>query len=196
MEQSDFQMVIGLAFLGLIIISLCAYYTWNVYKRRLPMRRMAEEDLKEIENNPEKRKEVTRHALPPLISANSALAGITFAALIIVIALILVEKRLLLGEATAMEKLILFTGLTFAGISTICFLFSIDQLTQMLAPSVDSERWGKFYRFSFNLWVIAELFIVASLLLFILLANAYVAMLVGLVTLFVMMRYWKIHSGW
>ena len=44
------ELGIGLGFLGLIIVSLCAYAAWNVLVRGKSIRKAAEEDAKSVKN--------------------------------------------------------------------------------------------------------------------------------------------------
>ena len=194
----DTELVIGLGFLGLLGISLCVYAAWNVLVRKKKIRRAAEEDAKLVKSGLITKSEFfqkLQSAVPSLITANALLAGITAAAVFIVIAQIAFH-RVDFQDMRLMEKGIMLAALSLAAVSAICWLLNLEQFTQMLAPSVDYDRLEKFERYTYNLWFIGLALMLITIYLFLLLANLYVAMATGFATLWIAIGYWKIHCGW
>ena len=129
---------------------------------------------------------------PGLISANSALAGMTFAGTFVVIALILG----LLNEFETFEKIILYVILGMVGLAASCWLFCLDQLIKMLTPAIGKKRMFNFYRFVTNLWFLGVVLITYALFLFLLLVNPYIAVSISVFTTVIIGRYWKINNEW
>ena len=145
---------LGLGFLGLVIISLSGYVIWEIRVRDGEIRRAADEDKKIIEKGEKTEKQVAdeiKSIVNPLISAISALAGITIAAVFIVIALSIsgnIEFEDVNNTAILAKRLILYIVLALAGIASVCWLFVLEQLTQMKAPSITNKRLFKFHRYN------------------------------------------------
>ena len=191
----DTKYIIGLSFLGFTIISLCIYAAWNMYKRGIPIRRAADDDAKLVEDGQMPKKEFIiqiQSMVPSLISATAVLAGITIAAVFIV------TVQFLFGEIKfhGIELGILLTVLCLASISAICWILVLEQLTQMRAASIDYDRLKKYQHYTYDLWFVELVLILISIYFILLLANEYIAMVAGFVTLWIMVGYWNIHCGW
>ena len=191
----DTELVIGLGFLGLLAISVCVFGAWNILVRKKKMRFAAQEDAKLLELDSTKKEEFLqkiRSTVPSLITANALLAGITIAAMFIIIAQVDFQRV----DFHSMEQGVMMTALTLVAVSAICWLVDSEQFIQMLAPSVDCDRLLKFQRYAYNLWTVGFTLMLISIYLFLLLANLYVAMVTGFATLWILIGYWKIHAGW
>lgn len=191
----DTELGIGLGFLGLLVISVCVFGAWNILVRKKKMRFAAQEDAKLLElglTTKEEFLQKIRSTVSSLITANALLAGITIAAMFIIIAQIVFQQV----EFHGMEQGIMMTALSLVAVSVICWLLNSEQFVHMLAPSTDYDRLLKFQRYAYNLWTIGFTLMLISIYLFLLLANLYVAMVVGFVTLWILIGYWKILAGW
>lgn len=194
----DTELIIGLGFLGLLCIAVCVYVAWNILVKNRKIRLAAEEDAKLLESGLITKSEFAQKiqsAVPSLITTSALLAGITIAAVFIVVAQI-VFNREKFDLMQPMEQGILLAALCLAAVSTICWLLNLEQFTQMLQPSVDYDRLRKFEHFTYKLWRIGLTLTLVNIYLLILLANPYVAMAVGFVAVWVLIGYWKIHCGW
>lgn len=190
---------LGLGFLGLVVISLGIYVIWETRVCGKKIRRAAEEDKKLITEGKRREFEVAdeiKSLVGPLISAVSALAGITIAAVFIVIALNISGKVEFSGEASDIKEWILYSVLALAGVAAICWLLILEQLTQMKAPSITNEKLFKFHRYNYNLWLFGMILLLLALYLFLLLAHVYVAMVAGFATACIVVGYWRIHNEW
>jgi hypothetical protein len=190
-------LIIGIGFLGLLGISIGVYVAWNSAKKG-KMRLAAEEDAKLLESGLIKESEFSqkiREAVPSLITTSALLAGITVAAVFIIIGQITFNRAEFL-EMEFMQRGILVAALFLATVSAICWLINLEQFTQMLSPSVNYDKLGKFQRYTYTLWRIGLTLTLISIYLFLLLANPYVAMAAGFATLWILIGYWKIHCGW
>lgn len=193
--QSDQNIVISLLIMGGFILVLISYAALNITWGKRGVRRIAESDAKIRESDREGWRRQVQKIVPAFISANTGLAGITFAALIIVIAFIVIDQSQF-SVFTGLKKGIVYAALAGAGIATVCWLFSLEQLTQMLSPSIEDGPLERFYLHSMNLWAIGMSLIVVALLLFLIVANAFIAATVGGVTTLIVILYWRIQNGW
>jgi hypothetical protein len=194
----DTELVIGLGFLGLLGIFLRAYVAWKSRTTKKKLRRSAEEDAKLVELGVITESEFfqkVRSVVPSHITSNAVLASITTAAVFIIIVQI-VFNRVDLKGMKLIEQGTLLAALCLAAVSAICWLLNLEQCSQMLAPSVDYDRLKKFQRYTYNLSFSGLVIMLISIYLFLLLANLYVAMVAGFVTLWIVIGYWKIHCGW
>jgi len=196
-----FEIWLGLGFLGLLVISMFIYIIWETRVYDGKIRRAAEEDNRLIKDGVKTEDEVVdeiKSIIGPLITAVSPLAGITIAALFIIIGLRISGYIEFMGnDGTGMAKQwVLYSVLAIAGVASVCWLLIIEQLTQMKAPSINNERLFKFHKYNYDLWVIGMLLIILALYLFLMLANVYAAMVVGLAVAFTVGRYWRIHNEW
>lgn len=194
MNESQ-QITLGLAFLGLIILALCGYIVWNIWVRDGKVRRVADDDRALIENGEiteREWKEKIQSMIGYLINANATLAGITIAAVFITIALKIAGEI----EIAGTRLVILYIVLGLASVSSICWLFAVEQLTQMGAPSVTRNRLLNFQSNTYNLWVIGMVLLLLAIYLFLLIMHPYVAMIAGFATFWIVIGYWNIHNEW
>jgi len=181
----------GLVFLGLGIIFVVGYLAWNILIKKKRIKRMA--DIVEASKwDPEAMRAVSEQTIPAFITLNSSLAGLTFASLMIIIAFIILDRQVFSGQ----RDIILNVALGMSAIATVCYLFSLEQLTKILPPARDPDRLIRFYKYSISLWLLGMILIVATILLFLLLVNTYLMMGVGLFVLIVIIRYFKINNDW
>ena len=191
-------LIIGLGFLGLLCIALCVYAAWNILVRKKMMRFAAQEDAKLLKLGLITKSEFSQKiqsAIPSLTTTSALLAGITIAAVFIIIAQIVFRQPDSL-ELEPMKQGILLAALFLSAVAAICWLLNLEQYTQMLAPSVDYDRLLKFEQYTYFLWRIGLTLTLISVYLFLLLAYPYVAMAAGFVTFWIFIGYWKIHCGW
>ena len=191
----DTQLAVGLGFLGLVIALLCVYVAWNVFVRGGRIRRAAEEDRQLVESDEMTEAvlfEKIQSTIPTLFTANALLAGITIAAMFIIIAQITFTE----AQFQGIKQGIILASLFLAGVSSICWLLCLEQFTQMSAPSIKYDSLLRFYRYTFNLWVVGLTFMLADIYFFLLLANLYVAMAAGFATFWIVIGYWNIHNDW
>jgi len=189
--------IIGLGFLGLLAIAIVVYVAWNSAKKG-KIRLAAEEDEKLLEQGLIKESEYSekiQKAVPSLITTSALLAGITIAAVFIIIGQIAFNRPEFL-EMESIQRGILVAALFLATVAAICWLLNLEQFTQMLAPSIDCKRLKKFQKYTYSLWRIGLTLTLISIYLFLLLASPYVAMAAGFATLWILIGYWKIHCGW
>lgn len=186
------QIVSGLAFYGLLSVSLYGYYAWKAWIRRKPVLRSADRAAAAFTSDPTEARKDLQILVPSLVSANAGLAGITFAALVIVIAFILIESVKLEG----LKLVITYVVLGLAGVATISWLFCLEHLTIMLDPGITPERMLKLYRWAMHFWSIGMILIVQALVLFLLLANLYVSAVAGLTATAFAVIYWKNSYEW
>jgi hypothetical protein len=179
----------GLAFLGVGVLILAGYLAWNIKKKGI--KRMAKEAEK-VKSKPEEMERLSTITVPTLISHAATLAAMTFAALIIVVVLLLVEERNLEG----LTCVVLYTVLGMMAISTVSYLFCLEQLTKILPPFRENERMIKLYKSSINLWLFAMILMVAAINLLMVLVNIYLVIAIGLVTAVVLIIYWKNVNEW
>lgn len=193
---------LGLGFLGLVVILLGIYVIWETHVRGGKIRRVADEDKKLIENGKMTEAEVVgeiKSLVGPGTSGISALAGITMAAVFIVIALSISGEIEFGGSDTRLilaKKWILYSVLALMGVAAILWLFILEQLSQMNAPSITNKRLLKFHRYNNNLWLCGMILVLLALYLFLMLAHVYVAMVAGFATACIVVGYWRIHNGW
>ena len=191
-------LIIGLGFLGLLIIFISVYVAWNILVRKRPMRLAAEEDAKLLKlgliTKSESSKKI-QSAVPSLITTSALLAGITIAAVFIVIAQVLFKQPDFL-ELEPMKQGILLAGLFLSAVAAICWLLNLEQFTQMLQPSITYDRLLKFEQYTYSLWRMGLTLTLIAIYLFLLLAHPYVAMPAGFATFWILIGYWKIHCGW
>ena len=194
-------LMVGLGFLGLILISLSAYVIWELKVNHRKIRRAADADQELINESWEKEKEVASQVKAlagNLISAISALSGITVAAVFIVIGLnisgiIVFESA---DKIDVTREWIFYSVLAFSGIASIFWLLILEQLTQMKSPSISNKRLFKFHRYNYNLWFYGMILLLLAIHLFLLLAHPYLAMGAGVITALIFVRYWRIHNEW
>ena len=92
--------------------------------------------------------------------------------------------------------MILYVVLGSAATAAFCWLICIDQIIQMATPSIGMERMLRFYKYIANLWSVGVFLMIFAVLLFVLLANVYLAMGVGLTVSVISVQYWKINNDW
>ncbi len=188
------EILLGLAVIGFILLIACGYYAWNAFRHGV--RRVAKADAKVVEHGKIRLNELAQAVGPGLIGANAAFAGITLAALFIVTALIIFK----IDRFSEIEQILIYVILGLLAVSTICWLFSLEQLTQMLAPSAAIDDGGRrvveFYSSSMDLWSVGGILVIIAILLFLLITNVYLAIGVAVITDIIIINYWKIHNGW
>ncbi len=193
--SGESKLILGLVFLGVIILFLGSYVAWNKRKHKKGIRSAADEDAKLVHSGKMSKPQLTekiQSVVSSVLIANATLAGITIAAVFIVIALNASGQMQLQG----MKQWIMLTGLVLSAVSAVCWLVGIEQLTQMKAPSVDFDRLLKFQKYTYGLRVIGLVLLSIALYLLLLLAHPYVAMIFGVAIVLVVVRYWKIHNDW
>ncbi len=200
--MNDFyQLILGIGFLFIIIILLSSYAVWKVKKRKSPIKRAAFEDVMLIVNKKMPKEEVIekiQSLAGNLINSISALAGITIAAVFIVIALNISGNLEFEGTSRVivLKEWILYSVLALSGTASICWLTILDQLIHMKSPSTKTETLLRFHLRNYNLWFYGMILILLALYLFLLLANVYVAMVVGSSLAYIMITYWNILNTW
>ncbi len=191
------HLIIGLSFLGLIALSLGLYVAWNIKFRGKTIRRAAKEDLKLVKSRQITMTELVekiKDMVPSLLMANSVLAAIMIAAVFIVVSQVFFESNpeLLKG----LKGGILITAFTIAAIAAVSWLFVIEQLTQIIAPSATPKRIIKFHLYNYDLWFYSLILILVDIYLFLLLVHLIAAIVTGFVTFWIVLVYWKIHHEW
>ena len=191
------HLIIGLSFLGLIALSLGLYVAWNIKFRGKTIRRAAKEDLKLVKSRQITMTELVekiKDMVPSLLMANSVLAAIMIAAVFIVVSPVFFESNpeLLKG----LKGGILITAFTIAAIAAVSWLFVIEQLTQIIAPSATPKRIIKFHLYNYDLWFYSLILILVDIYLFLLLVHLIAAIVTGFVTFWIVLVYWKIHHEW
>lgn len=195
--NNDIHLIAGLAFLGLVALSLGAYAAWNTLIKGKEIRRAAKEDLKLIRShklNQNELAEKIKGMVPPLLTANSILAAIIIAAVFIVVSQVFFESNFDLLKG--LRGGILIAAFTIAAIAAISWLFVIEQLTQIIAPSAKPKRIIKFHLYNYDLWFYSLFLILIDLYLFLLLVHLIAAMVAGFATFWIVLIYWKIHNEW
>ncbi len=192
---------LGFGFLGLLVISLVMYVIWETCFRHNKIRRAADEDMELITSGEKTEDQVAgevKSIVGLLMTAIAPLAGITVAAVFIVIGLSISGGIEFEGTDSLIlaKEWILYTILALTGVAAIFWLFVLEQLTQMKAPSITNERLFKFHRYNYNLWFFGMIFLLLALYLFLMLAHVYVAMVAGFATALVVVGYWRIHNEW
>ena len=187
----------GLIFLGCIAIALSLYAAWNVKIRHRPTRRAAKEDSRLVDTGEITKGEFSlriKEMVPSLITANAILAAITVSVVFLIVA------RILFGNdqpyLEEIKQWTVFAVLAMAAVASICWLFIIEQLTQIISPSADIDRIIRFHRYNYDLWFGGLVLLITALYLFLLLVNLYVAIITGFAMFWIIIGYWKIHNGW
>ena len=174
--NEDIHLIIGLAFLGLIISSLGVYAAWNVKpwnsEHGKPIRRTAKEDLNLVTSGKitkEQLAERIQKMVPPLITANSVLAAIMIAAVFIVVSQVFFASNYELLKG--LRGGILIAAFSIASVAAVSWLFVIEQLSQIIAPSAKPSRIIKFHIYNYDLWFYSLFLIVIDIYLFLLLVH-------------------------
>lgn len=199
--NEDIHLIIGLAFLGLIASSLGVYAAWNIKpwnsKRGKQVRRAAKEDLKLVESGEiteDQLAERIKDMVPALLTANSILAAIMIAAVFIIVSQVFFASNFELLKG--LRGGIVVAALSIASIAAISWLFVIEQLTQIIAPSAKPRRIIKFHLYNYDLWFYSLFLILIDIYLFLLLVHLIAAIIAGLVSFWIVLIYWKIHNEW
>lgn len=193
--NEDIHKIIGLAFLGLIALFLGLYVAWKV--RGKTIRRAAKEDLKLVESGQISMAELARKIqdmVPSLLTVNSVLAAIMIAAVFIIVSQVFFESNFEILKG--LTGVILIVAFALAAIAAVMWLWVIEQLTQIIAPSAKPESIIKFHIHNYDLWFYSLFLILIDIYLFLLLVNLIAAILTGFVTCWVLLKYWKIQQEW
>lgn len=191
MPLSDLHL--GLAFYGLVVLTLTLYSIFNIRVLKKPIRRKAWQDEVLIRSGQVDYHKVGETMSARMIPANSGLVGITFAAIFIVSALILAGR---FTYENTTEEVLVYVVLGSAAIAAICWLFCIDLIIQMAAPSIEMDRMLKFYKYATDLWGIGIFLILIAVHLFLLVVNVYLGMVLALSASIITIPYWKINNDW
>lgn len=190
MTESE-GVILALAFHGLLLLSLIGYIVWNGTKKEWPMR-MATLAKESIGNDQEKAREFSRDVCPGLISASASAAGITIASLFIVIGIIVFR----INEFITIKQLVMYVIFGLTAIASICWLFSVELLSQMLPGLVKPQKMLAFYSRSMDLWIIGLVLIVIAIILFLLLVHPILSMVTGFFASAIAVMYWKMNNDW
>jgi hypothetical protein len=194
------RIVLGLCFLGVIIFFIAIYIIWNLLVRRKEIRFIPIEDDKLINQqtiSEEELVEKIREMVGPLISANSAFAAITVAALFIVLALVFTgEVDFGPGRVGIAKQNIMYAVLALTSISAIFWITILPMLIGMKEPSTTPRIIFRFRKYTALLNNLAIYLLTIAIYLFLLLGHAYVAMAAGFVTLLCMLRFFRIWHEW
>jgi len=195
------RIIIGLIFLGVLALSLGTYIAWNIKpwdkNKGKKIRRAAKEDLKLVRRNGitvDQLADRVRAMVPSLLTANSVLAAIMIAAVFIIVSQIVFESNYALLHG--LKGAILIAAFTIAAIAALSWLFVIEQLTQIIAPSATTKKVIRFHIYNYDLWFYSLFLIVIDIYLFLLLVDLVAALVTGFVIFWIIRRYWKIHNEW
>lgn len=181
----------GLAFQGVMLPIIGGYTFWNIRIKGLKPKRMNDE-IDRVKSDREEMKRVSTQTVPALISHASTLSAMTFAALVIVIAWLLLEGNNLEG----INSVIMYIVLGLVGIATMSYLFCLEQFTKLLPPFRPSEKMANIYKASINTWLFALILLIIAILLLVLLVNVYLFMAMSFITTLLLIRFMKLSNEW
>lgn len=193
--NEDIHKIIGLGFLVLIALFLGLYVAWKT--RGKTIRRAAKEDLKLVRGRKMSMAELARKIqdmVPSLLTANSVLAAIMVAAVFIIVSQVFFKSDSEILEG--LTGVILIVALALAAIAAVMWLWVIEQLTQIIAPSAKPKSIIRFHILNYDLWFYSLILILIDIYLFLLLVNLIAAIITGFVTCLVLLKYWKIQQEW
>jgi hypothetical protein len=195
--NENIRLIIGLAFLGLLAVSLGLFAFWNIVIKKRSIRRVAKEDLKLVDSGEITEDELAeriKSMVPALLTANSILAAIMIAAVFIVVSQVFFSSNFELLKG--LRGGILIAAFSIASIAAISWLFVIEQLTQIIAPSAKPARIIKFHIYNYDLWFYSLFMILIDIYLFLLLVHLVAAIVAGIITFWIVLIYWRIHNEW
>ena len=193
LSATDYRVVIGLMYFAGLIAAVLLYIVWNVVVNgRKPVRR-AERDSKALERNTTTREKISK-SVGGLVTANATFSGLAFAALVVMVILTLDSENI--DALSGLRKSILFSVMGLIASATLMWFVSLDQLPLMLSPTTCDKQFMRFYKFTFNLWIVAGTLLLASVLLLILIVSPVIAMVMATLIVLIYLRYWWILQEW
>ena len=183
--------LVGLGFLAFIISLGILYIVWNTVVRRRSRTFLVDRDEAAVRNGDKTFDEV-KQVVPTYLSVISGLTGLTFAGTFVVIALVIGVFK----DMDQLEIVIVYLILGLLGTAAVCWLFALDLLTVMPSAAIDERRFFRFYRNITYLWFFGMVFVVVALTLFLFLVYPIIGMVVGLISLVIVVRYWNISNDW
>ena len=177
-----------------ILLSIL-YIFWNWKIKDRPLVLPVSQDREAFNVDKISSKSVRREVSSALLSVISSLTGLTFAGTFVVLALVVFDVDMV-DALAAFKRVVLFIVLGLIAVAAICWLLALQALTTMARPSIEDERMFKLYVYVTILWLVGMLFIVDSLVLFLLIVNPILAMVAGVAALVVAVVYWNIAFDW
>lgn len=191
MKATD-AMPLGTAFVTLLGLYVLALAVWKDWFRRTPIWRMAHEDTTLVEKRVVDGDRLRKDVFPALTSAVGSLAGIAAGILFVLVTIIVTSVQNLDTFTTAL--LLTVVGLLL--LATVCWILALEQLSEMVTPSLNEHKMLGLYKQSMDLWVLGIVLIIMALHYAVVLVYAPISMAVGLITVWITIRYHATLHGW
>ena len=176
--------------LGLVILS---FARWNWLNGKTP-RRMGHEDALRLAEKPTERDKLVTYVFPSLTQAVAGLAGIALAVLFVVGRVFLNPPG---GKAPEGQTAgLLMAVVALLAMAGVCWIIVLNQLADMLSPSIPTEALIGLYKQSMDLWVFGLILLILALHVAVVLVSGFLAMGIALFTGIVVVRYLHVLHRW